>query len=681
MRRRWWWLSLWLLGCATADQNRGPVVKELRIEGARQISPSELRGHLQTRKDSWLPFTQPSHFDPDVWRTDLRRLERFYREKGYYQAKVVSSDVRADGEDGVRLEVTVDEGAPTAVRDISIEGLSALSEEQRQRLLEKLPLHPGELFVEEKWEAFLASLRFGLRDEGYAEAKVDGQAEVDLEQRVARLRIHADPGIRYKFGNVFVAQSSKSHIEPWRVEERVEKALKESRYYSESAKQEAQRQVVRMGVFGAVELRNGPADEKDARVPIVVDAREAPIHSIRAGGGLGVDQGLAEVRVLGQYSHRNFFGGLRRLTVTGGVGYAIIYPFSAISRQGPSPRSGPVALLSTELRQPRVLTPDLEALAKVELERTIAPAYAYFGARTRVGLVWQVTRHLLISPTYGLEAYHQDAGGSVLGTTAPTLLFGCKTNCVLSYLEQSLEYDRRDNKLSPKAGFYFSVSFQEGGGFLGGSFSYFRYVPEVRFYMTPESFSQLTLAVRFRVGSLNPISGNPSDSPSVARFYSGGANQMRGFGTRRLSPMVVVPLDKPSRGFTGEAVPVGGNALAEGSLELRYQTFGNWAFATFLDTGAVTSGPIDFKNLDDTLGATQLAVGAGVRYRTPAGPLRLDLAYRPNIGRPLELTQSGDGNLTFPSPTGCFGIGSRQGTRAGSPEGPCAIHLSIGEAF
>jgi hypothetical protein len=74
------------------------------------------------------------------------------------------------------------------------------------------------------------------------------------------------------------------------------------------------------------------------------------------------------------------------------------------------------------------------------------------------------------------------------------------------------------------------------------------------------------------------------------------------------------------------------------------------------------------------------AFGVGARYSTPVGPIRLDFAYRPNIGPPLPVVVQ-DPTLTYYSPTQCFGLGGKNGTRAGSPEDPCTIQLSVGEAF
>jgi translocation and assembly module TamA len=285
-----------------------------------------------------------------------------------------------------------------------------------------------------------------------------------------------------------------------------------------------------------------------------------------------------------------------------------------------------------------------------------------------------------------------DANG--VPSSSPALFFGCpRTTCKLSYLEQQVTWDRRDDRLEPQRGYYLSISFQEGGGPLGGTFSYLRVEPDARFYASFFKGQRLTLAARVHFGSLFPASGQTS--PIISRFYAGGAASERGFNYRRLSPLFAAGTSTvpPHNGLIttlgapdGITVPIGGNGLAEGSFEIRYNITGNLVLATFLDMGFVT---VD--NLVDGwrrqpnyfFGNMQYAVGLGLRYRTIVGPIRLDIARRLPIGPPLTIVNQPIPVNLPAADTTCFGIGflGGKGTRAGSPEGVCAFHLSIGEAF
>jgi translocation and assembly module TamA len=160
-----------------------------------------------------------------------------------------------------------------------------------------------------------------------------------------------------------------------------------------------------------------------------------------------------------------------------------------------------------------------------------------------------------------------------------------------------------------------------------------------------------------------------SPPPIVARFTAGGPLSMRGYYVGRLSPM---------QRQDGEWVPVGGNGLIDGAVELRYDAARTLGLAAFLDVGNVSKPgekPFDWLAVaDPTL--LQYAAGVGLRYRTPVGPLRLDAAVR--LPNPL-------------SPgAGVPGLDALSDACTANPSSdyPCvhrealiSVHLTLGEAF
>jgi translocation and assembly module TamA len=120
-----------------------------------------------------------------------------------------------------------------------------------------------------------------------------------------------------------------------------------------------------------------------------------------------------------------------------------------------------------------------------------------------------------------------------------------------------------------------------------GEFDYLRLLPEARGYLGLDDRGAFVVAGRVRLGTLVPRSGRPGDSPVVARFYAGGPNSMRGFGLRRLSPMVLLPVD-PGNPEAQVPLPIGGNGLFEASVEARAQVSQNVLLAAFADSGTVT---------------------------------------------------------------------------------------------
>ncbi len=685
---------LLLLACATDEggtRATGPVIEKIEIEGTDQLDADDIKAKILTSESAWysfLPFTEKERLDPNAWQADLRRIERFYEAQGYYQAEVLEDQIVPQGTDAVSLVVRVKEGMPTTIGELKLTGLEDLPADVRARATEELPLQVGEIFYEESWAGVKGLLTSRLREDGYAEASVQGSVEVDLATLKAKVSLTVAPGQRFKFGNIFVAAGARPKVPQKMIIAQVQEEVVPGTQYSESDLVDGQARVFQMGVFGAVKVNRGAPDREAGTVPVVVDVREAPFHTIKLGAGGGVDQARNEIRAVAEYTDRNFFGGLRRLTTRAKVGYAFIPNVVAVG-SGTSTQHGVILDSLAELEQPSFFSNNLRAQTSVGLERGIEPAYSFYGGRAKAGLIWQPHPSFSVFPSFNFEGYLL-TGQARLGSNSTSLVTGCENpkgladvvdarcDLFLTYLEQTAQWDRRDDPLDPRQGYFMALSLQQAGL---TDFTYLRLVPDVRGYY---SFldNKLTVAGKIRLGSLYPFKknlsqGEPDDSPIINRFFSGGGNSHRGFNNRRLSPMQIVPHSlKDSADALGETVPVGGNGLVESSLELRYNLTGNVVLATFLDAGMVTRESLDFGRIPGNL---QYAVGIGLRYRTLVGPIRIDLARRLPGGPPLQITNPGQ---AYPSDSSCFGLFGSSGTGfSGAPEGLCTFHLSIGEAF
>ena len=131
---------------------------------------------------------------------------------------------------------------------------------------------------------------------------------------------------------------------------------------------------------------------------------------------------------------------------------------------------------------------------------------------------------------------------------------------------------------------------------------------------------EVILATRLKVGAIEPY-GASDEVPFNVRFFAGGPDSVRGFALNRLGP--VSSNDKP----------IGGRSLIEGSAELRFPIVGDLGGVVFVDGGNI------FRDAFPSHLSLRYAVGPGVRYNTPIGPIRLDVGFivdrRPgdNFGR------------------------------------------------
>ena len=71
------------VSCATGAKRDLPQVHSVRIAGAKQVKQGKIKEHLLTVEKSWVPFSRRQYFDEDAWKTDLRRIEKFYRAQGF----------------------------------------------------------------------------------------------------------------------------------------------------------------------------------------------------------------------------------------------------------------------------------------------------------------------------------------------------------------------------------------------------------------------------------------------------------------------------------------------------------------------------------------------------------------------------------------------------------------------
>ncbi len=698
-------------GCATTRVPKGEhKVRALQLQGVDKVDEDDLRDRILTTEPYWPWSVEP--FDPNAWQADLRRIERFYESQGYYQARVVDDAVVEVKPGAVDLRVQVVEGEPTHIAEVRIEGLASLPPEQQAAVVEQFPLREGQVFKEGPWGDAKPLMRARLRELGYAEAVVEGGVEVDVATQEARVLLQVNPGPRYRFGDIFVATDPNPRVPPKWIIDEARVAIARGQWFSESALAEAQARVFKMGVFGGVRVNRGAADPETGTVPVVVDVREAPFRSLRAGGGVGLDQTRQEARARLEYIDRNFYGGLRTFSSRLRVGYAFLPTVWDVALQNPNVvlRNEPLANVGVEFTQPRVLHPSLRYYAALDVEARPEPAFYVLGGQARTGLAWQPHPSLLGHLTYNLEAYRFTRGVALLGGNAPELALGCpepspgqQPQCLLSFIEANLEWDRRlrrtpgglrPDPIDPAQGYYLGLSLQFGGGPLQGDFTYFRVLPEARYYVSVLEQQRLTFAFRVRGGAL--ISSQ--ESPIVSRFFAGGGTSMRGFNSRRLSPLLLVPPEgtpsvredgilAPVGRQPGDVIPIGGERLFEGSVEARYRLNPDFTWAVFLDTG--------FNNRADAVEADlnlqnapayfrqhlQYAVGTGLRYVTLVGPIRVDVAYRLPWGRAPRVYELPGTYLSPSRAGGCFGIGARPAAFGENPEGVCSLHISIGEAF
>jgi translocation and assembly module TamA len=673
-----------LAGCATPYEpfEGHPVLAAIQFQGNQSISGGELLNHIATAPTSGFLFFSKTarYYDADLFALDLKRVERWYNQKGFYEAKVKDVQELRDEKGRVTVVVTVEEGRRAIVRKMDFEGVENLRQGELGDIDDALPIHPGDGFDEDVYEKAKEVIVEQLRDRGFAKAQVRGRVEVAPEEGAARIVFQVTPGERYTFGDVNVSGNQRvpsdaivhaTGIDP-------------GDQYTPQAIALAQQRVYNLGVFSGVRVGLEPLTETPVAA-VRVNVREAPVRTIRVGLGGSAEESRWELpRVRAEYTHRSLFGGLRRLELASTVGYAFV-PSPFPGQYDPS-HSGITTLTSAQLTNPNVFLPGLDWVARGEFARQIQSGFSYDDVAARAGLVYRRGPHTVGLSLNFVRNFSVDLRGAnlskIIQAGGSPLVADCPIACTLTYPELRYTYDARDNLIEPRQGFFGSVSFQQT--LKPGSFSYFRINPDVRAYASLGRFA--VLAVRAEYGGLFTETAT-GESPFTQRFFFGGQNEQRGYGPLSQGPKVGINPCDPTKTpgcttpYATDAVTVGGKAAALISAEIRIHTdfiLNHLGVVPFIDASNVADDP---KRPFE--GGLEVAPGLGLRYLTPFGPIRLDVAY---LLRAKDVFAKG-GPAVDPTGAQVTMPDTRVSVRCSGNAAGCipvsrfAFHLTLGEAF
>ena len=357
--------------------------------------------------------------------------------------------------------------------------------------------------------------------------------------------------------------------------------LRPGKTYSPQDMEDARDRLLALGVFSSVTVKNGDALDANGDIPIVVEVSERKLRYYGVGATISNTEGLG---LEGYWGHRNLFGNAETLRVEGSVGR--ISDTTEISQLNYN-----AAIL---FEKPGVIGPDSKFFASVRSVFEHPDAYDRFSTKASAGISYQFTRRQSASAELSIdyadvEDFYNPDGKKHLLLSAP-----------LQYV-----YDSRDDKLDPKKGFRALAFAEPTHDFLTGS-SFVKVRGELSAYQALDQAGQFVLAGRVAAGSI--FGADIEDVPADRRFYAGGGGSVRGYPYQGIGPKAP------------DGQPTGGLSMAEGSVELRIKVRENIAIVPFIDGGSVS--------VNESPDFAKFAFGAGIglRYLTPFGPLRLDVA-------------------------------------------------------
>jgi len=515
--------------------------------------------------------------------------ERLDSKAVLYQARGIQSDIlkamHAKGFYNGMANISVaDEGEPSAVFDISpgdstnITAVS-ISPVRYQNYIKEIDLKTGDPLVAGSVLEAQAKIYKELQEKSCAyDLDVTHQVVLNMAMTRAEVIFHIKQGSPANFGAL--SYTGNETVETSYLDKLA--GWEEGACYKNKKLNNLRSKLLGSGLF----TRADPVMPEDAvkleTIPVSMELKERPHRTIKAGVSYYTDE---ELGVSLGWEHRNFFGEGEKVNAD--------LSLSQIEQS-----------FETTFSKPYFLREDQNLSFNASMTHEDTDAYDSYALSSGFAVRRDITDYWSVRGGVDIELSHikEDDGDS-------------DNFALLSPLAEAT-YDSRDDILDPHKGALVKLSAKPTFDLVGTSDPYVTTQASAQSYY--EAHERVVFAGRMKIGTI--VGASTLDLPASERFYAGGGGSVRGFGYQEIGPFE-----------NGD--PVGGRSLFEGSLELRYKATDKLGAVAFVDAGQVDD------EVTPAFDDLAIGAGAGLRYYTAFGPLRLD------VGVPLRGDENSDNNF------------------------------------
>jgi len=532
-------------------------------------------------------------------RDDMGRFLTALQSLGYYQGRMsividgqpFDASGLADRLDAipkgkaVSIDIAATPGPLYRLRRVEIEGVVPAGVDASRQL----GVRAGQPAIASTVLAGTTRLLTALQESGYALAKVsEPVASEDDRAHVLDISIAVNAGPKASIGQIAIHGLRDVH------DDFVRRALPihTGQLYQPSKIEAARQALLALGVFSGVSVHAEKQVDPEGGIPLVFDLRERPKHAVTFAGAYSTDLGLS---LSASWSDRNLLGDAQQLNLsaagTGLGGTATTALGYDLSAQFIEPMF---------LERTQDLELDLTALKQAFLayDQTAETLSGFL--RRKLSPEWKAS--------IGLSVTEDRIGQEGVTTTYQLLALALSATLDSTGLTDLLQ--------DPTRGFRASLSVTPTHAFGRTGNTFFIFVGSASTYLDVSGTGRTVIAMRGLVGSILGTSqfGLPPDE----RLYAGGSGTIRGFKYQSVGPLF------------GDLSPEGGLSLNAATIELRQRILEDFGAAIFADAGQVSAQSAPFT------GTMRVGVGTGVRYYTPIGAVRLDVAV------PVKRVPGGD---------------------------------------
>lgn len=596
-------------------EGKKTVVREIKFVGAHAFGQNRLKRVIKTTEANWLSFLQTTDiYDPDRVEADRDLLRRFYLQHGYADVRIVSAVGEFDpNEKGFVITFNIDEGPQYHVGTVDV--ISNVHALDPNALRGKVKLSSGNIYNADLVQKTVEAMTIEAAKSGYAFANVRPRGDRDFSKRIINLTFVVEEGARAYIERISIIGNTRTRDYVIRREF----DIGEGDPYNRALIDRAERRLKNLNYFKTVKITTEPGSAPD-RVVVDVNVEEKPTGEFSIAGGYSTTDGfissvsIADRNLMGrgQFAKASFSYG----QYSKGFDLSFVEPYLLGYRM-----AGGVDLYAREA----------DSTSYVSYSSTTV------GANLRLGFA--LTEELALQPHYSI--YRQEitlptefncypaSPPSCMPASLPIRLELASGPVLVSAIGYTLSYNTLDNVNSPTSGLFASITQDLAG--VGGDVNFIRTTGQVRNYY--EVLPDVVGVLKLQGGHVAGWGGK--DLRMLDHFFM-GPDLVRGFSPAGFGPRDLTP------GTTNDAL--GGSLYWGTSLEFQTPLYFlpkeiGIKLATFADAGSLwdykgpTSGTIpgqQTQTLDlglDNASDIRSAVGAGLIWDSPLGPLRFDVAY------------------------------------------------------
>ena len=526
-------------------------------------------------------------------RDDAARFEEALRAFGYYNGTVATT-IGGRPLDDPALADTIDKApaAPPLPVVITIDrgprfhlGQVAIAGSVPPGFKPSLGISPGDDALAARVLDAKDRLLAELREAGYPLATVALPAAVlHRDQRELDVSFQVESGPKAALGSIRL--TGLRDVSESFMRERL--LLHPGEPFSPSKIETARQDLLSLGVFSSVRILPARQLDPNGDLPLDIDVQERKLHAVDLGASWSTDLGA---NLNAAWHHRNLFGEAEQLNLTAAV------------QLGGSATASPGAQLGAQFIKPDFLRRDQSLEVNLNLVDQNLVAYDQRALIERIG----ITRKL--SPRWSVQA-------GILAEQEGITQEDVSRTYDFVGLPLSIKYDSTISLLDPVSGMRATVSVTPFQALNGPKSTFLVTQVSVSGYFDFGTKGRSVIALRGLVGEASGVGvfGLPPDQ----RLYAGGSGTVRGYRYQSIGPRFA------------DGKPTGGTAVSAATIELRQRFLESWGAVTFLDVGQASSDGKPFS------ANWRAGGGAGLRYYTPIGPIRLDFAV------PLIRQEGGD---------------------------------------